>query len=326
MPGRAVSRVVITVHPMIPYTERDAELNLRPPYRMSGVEGLAAVRAIPRGEAQGWVDETLNWRPPGTAVDGRFVALPLAFVVFLKIARMESLDPGDAGRPALAESELSVVLPLVEVVPGRLPDFGSLAFYPVLLCLDSSPALISGREVFGFPKIGGAITIGPDGAEARCEVSGGRDRRLLALERAGGVAAGGDGGGPALAEMLHEALGGDDEETGRGPWGELGEALGTWAAKALAAAAGAQDFVFLKQFRDIAEPRAACYRAVASAALRFTAIRSARRAAGDWTLDVPPHASSSLLARLGLRSGPIGRPLRLDFDFELSLGRKIWST
>jgi hypothetical protein len=65
---------------------------------------------------------------------------------------------------------------------------------------------------------------------------------------------------------------------------------------------------------------------VAASAVRFTEVRSARLAGGDWTLDVPAHASSALLARLGLDTGPIGRPLWLDFDFELSLGRTIWST
>jgi hypothetical protein len=321
---------------MIPYTERDAELNLRPPYRMSGVEGLVAARAISWRGAQAWVDETLNWRPPGTPAGPRFVALPLTFVVFLKIDRMASLDPLHANWPPLAESELSVVLPLVEITPGELPDLGSLAFYPVLLCLDSSPALISGREVFGFPKIGGAIAIASDGAEARCEVSGGRDRRLLALRREAGEEAELEASGaPAaeLARMAREALGGardekDGEDEGflRELWNDVGEALSTWAVEALSAAAGPQDFVFLKQFRDIAEPRAACHRSVAASAIRFTEIRSARLAAGDWSLDVPTHASSSLLARLGLDSGPIGRPLWLDFDFDLSLGRTIWST
>lgn len=328
---------------MIPYTERDAELNLRPPYRMSGVEGLVAVRAIPRRAAQGWVDETLNWRPPGTPAGSRFVALPLAFVVFLKIDRMASLDPLHAGWPPLGESEVSVVLPLVEITPGELPDFGSLAFYPVLLCLDSSPALISGRECFGFAKIGGSVSIRPEGAEARCEVvtaagdaASRRDQRLLALQRvaeAGPAAVAGGAPGAELARMTRDALRGarvEDEGLDEGflseLWHDVGEALASWAVEALAAAAGPQDFVFLKQFRDIAEPRAACYRAVAASAVRFTEVRSARLAGGDWRLDVPAHASSALLARLGLDSGPISRPLWLDFDFELSLGRTIWST
>jgi hypothetical protein len=42
---------------MIPYTERDSDLNFRPPYRITGVEALSAVRGIDREKAQEWVHQ-----------------------------------------------------------------------------------------------------------------------------------------------------------------------------------------------------------------------------------------------------------------------------
>ena len=68
---------------MIPYTERDTDLNFRPPYRITGVEALSAVRKIDIHEAQKWLDETLNWRPTDEDLTPKFTALPIAFVVFM---------------------------------------------------------------------------------------------------------------------------------------------------------------------------------------------------------------------------------------------------
>jgi hypothetical protein len=330
---------------MILYTERDLELNLRPPYRMSGVEGLIAARRISGKAAQQWVDETLNWRPAGTGERTRFSALPLAFTAFLRIGRMRSLDPQHDDWPAMRESELSVVLPVVESVPGELPDFSSLKFYPILLCLDSSPAMISGREVFGFPKFFGSVGWDDLGGEARCEVAAAladpmttRDALLLGLRR-GNSLLGGDADEPldsfsrGLARMAADELKGGNviadftRELWEDLWGDLGEsALIGWLIDALAAMAGPFDFVFLKQFRDIVEPRHACYRCVATSEIRFSGVTSPRFLGGDWELEVPAHRSSALLAKLGLDSGPVGRPLRMDFDFDLALGKKIWSS
>lgn len=330
---------------MIPYTERDVELNLRPPYRMTGVEGLIGTRRIPALAAQRWVDETLNWRPAGAADKTRFSALPLAFTVFLKVDAMRSLDPQHASWPAMRESELSVVLPVVESRPGRLPDMDSLKFYPVILCLDSSPAMISGREVFGFPKLMGSVDWNDQGGEARCEVAARagdrnsiRGARLMALKRTSAPLAGTaeeplDTFGRGLATMAEEALAGlglvqdFTREIWEDLWGDLGEGLlMSWLIEALGSLAGPFDFVFLKQFRDIEDPRQACYRCVATSEIRFSNVNSPRLLGGDWELDVPPHRSSGLLARLGLHTGSVGRPLRMDFDFDLALGKKIWSS
>ena len=325
---------------MIPYTERDSDLNFRPPYRITGVESMAVVRKIEGDEAQRWIDETLNWRPEGQDPEVRFTALPVAFVIFMKMGEMRSIEAPDDDWGAVSESEMVVTLPVVAWRHG-LP---SIKFYPIVLCLDSSPAMISGREAFGFPKILGQVDIGPDGAEARCEVSvrAGqpttvKNCRLLSLQRTSEPEAeppepSGHSFGASLAEMVKDELVGDVDSgfldlLWKIDWGELAqEAIFDWLVKALGSLENTQEFVFLKQFRDVEKPWEACHRSVATSEMTFSHLTYLSRDSGDWELVIPDFRSSALLKQIGLHSGPVSPPLRSKFQFDLSLGKKIWST
>ena len=234
-----------------------------------------------------------------------------------------------------------VTLPVLEWDNEGLPSLPSLKFYPIVLCLDSGPALISGREVFGFPKIMGQIEIGPDGGVVRSEVcrregepATDRNGLLLSLQRKkdSGAASTPDSFGKGLAEMVRDEL-------PEGPdHGVLGHLLDLNPAReALNFALGAmvdaleeleigQKFVFLKQFRDVENPRLACHRSVAECVLEFSGLKSLSRESGDWELEVPAWHSSSLLKRIGLASGPIGAPMRSEFQIDLSLGKTLWSS
>jgi hypothetical protein len=328
---------------MIPYTERDTDLNFRPPYRISGVEALSAVRGIDRDSAQQWVDETLNWRPPGEEPRPEFTALPVAFVVFMKMAAMRSIDPPHHDWGSVSESEMVVTLPLMQWDNRGLPTLPKLCFYPIVLCLDSGPALISGREVFGFPKIMGRVKIGADSATARCEVATAagdprtrRNRLLLALRQFPDSASAHpetapDSFGKGIAEMVKdEVLANLDrsriEDFLHPRWSRGILNLGLdGLVNVLEKLEISQDFVFLKQFRDVERPDRACHRSVASCALEFSHLTHLSREAGDWELEVPDHRSSALLTRIGLKSGSIGAPLRARFQFDLSLGKTLWS-
>lgn len=328
---------------MIPYTERDTDLNFRPPYRITGVEALSAVRGIDREMAQQWVDETLNWRPPGEEPRPEFIALPVAFVVFMKMAAMRSIDPPHHDWGSVSESEMVVTLPLIQWDNQGLPTLPKLCFYPIVLCLDSGPAQISGREVFGFPKIMGRVKIGANAATARCEVATRagdpltrRNRLLLALRQLPDTAAAHavsepDSFGKGIADMVKEEVLANLDRSRieavlhpRWTRGILNLGLEGLVA-VLEKLEISQDFVFLKQFRDVERPDLACHRSVASCALEFSNLTHLSREAGDWELEVPDHRSSALLKRIGLRSGHIGAPLRARFEFDLSLGKTLWS-
>lgn len=322
------------------YTERDTDLNFRPPYRITGVEALTALKRIDLHAAQAWLDATLNWRPNDASPRPEFTALPFAFVVFMKMGAMRSIHPSDRDFGAVSESEVVVTLPVLEWDNQGLPSLPSLKFYPVVLCLDSGPALISGREVFGFPKIMGRVEIGPNGGSAYTEVVRRKgdpetspNSLLLALKRDGE-------GAPApvpetfckgLAEMVKdEIFSGADR-------GLLGHLLNLNPARKLLnfgldgvvslfeKLEVGQKFVFLKQFRDLENPSLACYRAVAECALVFSGLTKLQRESGDWELEVPEWQSSRLLRRIGLESGPVGAPLRAEFQFDLLTGQVLWS-
>lgn len=327
---------------MIPYTERDTDLNFRPPYRITGVEALSAVRRIDVDAAQDWLDRTLNWRPNGQEPKPEFTALPMAFVVFMHMKSMCSIDPPHDVWGAVSESEMVVTLPVLEWDNHGLPSPPSIKFYPIVLCLDSGPALISGREVFGFPKIMGGIEIGPDGGVACSEVcrregepTTQRDGLLLSLRRErdnGTPATVPDTFGKGLAEMIREELLG---RVGRGVLGDLlrlnpaRAALNFTLERVVDAIEGldiGQKFVFLKQFRDVANPAVACHRSVAECLLEFSNLTSLKRESGDWELKVPEWRSSGLLQQIGLTSGSIGAPLRSEFQFDLMLGKTLWTS
>jgi hypothetical protein len=325
---------------MIPYTERDTDLNFRPPYRITGVESLSVVRKINGDEAQKWVDETLNWRPEGVDHGVKFTALPLAFVIFMKMGDMRSIDPPHDDWGGVSESEMVVTLPVVAWGDG-LP---SIKFYPIVLCLDSSPALISGREAFGFPKIMGQVDIGPDGGEARCEVAPkvgqpktAKNCRLLALLRTDDSVEADDIGehrsfSKSLAKTVKDELFGEAEpgfldDLWKIDWGDV--LIDTIFEKAIGMfddLKSSQEFVFLKQFRDVTIPGAACHRSVATSKMTFSNLTHLSHEEGEWELVVPDFRSSALLHRIGLVSGKVGAPIRAKFQFDLSLGRKIWST
>ncbi len=326
---------------MIRYSERDTDLNLRPPFEMRDVKALVTAKAVDRRGLQDWVDETINWRPPGTGGGRKFVALPVAFVVFLKVGAMRSRDPRHAGWAAMEESEMHVTVPLIEVHGGVLPNPFDPVFYPLLLCLDSSPAMIAGREVFGFPKVGGDIVIADGRCEARTEVwcreTEPRTKRgelLVGLERRGGAARAAVPGTPgaALGELAAGGLsrGGVGAEVRgflAGVWsGEVFDDVLEYLPRLLGRVRSEQEFVFLKQFRDHRTAAAASYRAVISTEVGFSGLRELNREAGDWRLEVPEHRSSKLLGDIGLASGPVEAPLRMGFDFVLPLGRTLWSS
>ena len=326
---------------MIPYTERDTDLNFRPPFRITGVESLSVVRKIDGDAAQKWVDETLNWRPGNAKPQVRYTALPLAFVIFMSMEEMRSIDPPHDDWGAVSESEMVVTLPLL-AWDGGLP---SIHFYPIVLCLDSSPAMISGREAFGFPKIMGQVDIGPDGAEARCEVAAHRGQpstlkncRLLALQRtspadeAVATVKTGSSFSKSLAETVKDELFGEGDPSffdrlWKMDWGDVAmDFIFDRVVDLFHNLESAQEFVFLKQFRDVMIPGAACHRSVATSKMTFSNLEHLSHEGGDWELTVPDFRSSALLHRIGLRSGPVGAPIRANFQFDLSLGRKIWST
>jgi hypothetical protein len=292
------------------YLPRAGEQAFAPPYRQAGCSLYAfAIPADPE-RLQRIVDRYLAGPTAGRVrplVDARHVLL-----YFCDFAQSQSHDPVDAHRGWLGECECGLWIPL------RLTGSTVPAFYTHAMFVDSGPAMCSGREVLGFPKELGLLRVPRDPATAAVlaisvladgegRSRAGSWRPLVELERREGRT---DAAGHDVRRWA-EILG--VEPTGDGPLQRTAHAL-----RALARAGrGRADFYNLKQFRDCADPRRACYQAVVRARAGLVAARRVT-AVGDYAYRVhacPGHPIADELG-LPLEGRTSGVFLDLDFDFE----------
>ena len=88
--------------------------------------------------------------------------------------------------------------------------------------------------------------------------------------------------------------------------------------------------VFLKQFRDAADGRMACYQAIVESVNRMThGPVGAGLLHGDWELAIAEFPTVRLIERLGLRVRPDGKVPALvhfwvKFAFTAEPGRVVW--
>lgn len=84
--------------------------------------------------------------------------------------------------------------------------------------------------------------------------------------------------------------------------------------------------VFLKQFRDAADGRLACYQAILEASSSVTRLHGAGLLTGSFTATVAEFASHPVCSDLGL-AGPAVEaefPFWANFDFDIGQGAEIW--
>jgi hypothetical protein len=288
-----------------PYVDRGNEPQAQP-YRCDGATLYAfVVRADEAMLRLGVCDRLFN-EPSG----GRLRFRPASDHVVVGFAVIRRLSSTSAAEPyTFAEREAAVMVPLVEE--------GSQQFYltPAWMGVDHPHSLVLGREIYGFPKALGW-------AEVSGRPAGATSMWLDAL-----VPAGGELVRTRVVEAQRtqpEPGAGWDSaaEAARGLRALFGAAgLGEGLRLALGAAGdllrGALPLVFLKQLRDAADPRRACYQAVVTAEAQVRAFRGGGLLGTGWTLRAHPS--------LALGEEPI-QPVGgawLDIDFELGPGRTL---
>jgi uncharacterized protein with NAD-binding domain and iron-sulfur cluster len=84
--------------------------------------------------------------------------------------------------------------------------------------------------------------------------------------------------------------------------------------------------VFLKQFRDVADPRRACYQAIVEAPARVTSFQGAGLLDGSYALDVTQCMTHPIVRELGLRGAqqPVLGAWHVDFGFVMETGTEVW--
>ncbi|HXU31446.1 MAG TPA: NAD(P)-binding protein [Thermoanaerobaculia bacterium] len=306
------------------YVVRDLNETPAPPFVARGTKMTIFPVAAKRASLQALCDRHLQIGGPTLYRP----LLPLALFYAQDNAAVEASEPSAAVR----ELDFGFLVPLLATEPDGSARI--VAFTPYLW-VDTELACRAGREIYGYPK-GEATLVLPPEREGAYSVDGwvanaGRfeKRRLVEARPTEGKShlfdlSAGLGPVGALAELvaLFAAIG-------------LGDAVWALAKGALDdLASGQVPMIFLKQFRDIAEPNRACYQAIVEAeAKKLGDFRAGGRLHGSYKLEVADAPSYPLASRLGLEGErtaggsvvvPVRCPLWLEFDFVLGDGREVW--
>jgi len=317
-----------------PYINREDNQALVTPAALKGSSlYFFPVRAdIPAQQAM--VDRFLN-RPSGGAVDYR-AFFPQVFFMFGYYQRLFSLGYPDAGRGYFSYRESGIWVPTIEVEKrGGLTVGTRLVMYPAYMFVDDSHALISGREVQGWPKEFAQMAVSEDPQQAAyfdirpkvlktfSPTTEAKEEKLVSFRQIP------DSGASFPAEVFTEVAA---AAAGIGYFlsnGGLGLNLPTAQLLLNVASipiAGMQ-FGFLKQFRDGINPDRACYQAGLEARLKPTKFRSAGLLKGAYDLSIFRADSHPIVKQFGMDPFDFQgvRGFWTDADVELENAVERWS-
>lgn len=313
-----------------PIIDRGGDVVYAEPYKQDETRLFAFLLPADRQRLAALCDRQLNWT-------GRFRFTPLVgyvALVFADIASTYSTDPRYHGRGTMRERDVSFWVPVHTDAPG-LP---ALSWFQPYIWVDNGIAMAAGREVYGFPKEVGILTLPEAGVpplefavETTVVKRFGRPPQVGAkgpraeLARVVSVSrctAGSDEPRPLCAsafDALHGLL--RISPSGYRP------RLVDWFLRELQAAV---PLLFLKQVRDIVAGQRACYQALALANSVPTAVRGAAILEGSYDVTVRGFASHPIVRDLGLGGDDELATIRgctgfsLDFDFLMEPGRELW--
>jgi hypothetical protein len=317
-----------------PYVERASKQTFIPPYLAKGARIYGFILPSDFLPLQALCDTALN-RPTGGATDYR-PALPLVFLTFADIASLSSVDPPDSRVGWLPERDVAFwVLTLTVRKEGGIEVADGIAFYQPYLFVDAPQALLTGREVQGFPKEYSTVDMtrrdgNPGPMSVRTHVfpkyepsTEAQVRELMRVTQVPGSAAGMDlSRFGTLAELLAaiwKELSSGEEPIALPSLKFLFE-LGAELAKAEVPC------VFLKQFRDVVDGSRACYQAVVGVPMRITGFHGGGLLPGRYCLDLANFQSHPIASDLGLAPSAMTSMLGgyIDVDFVIDRGSIIW--
>jgi hypothetical protein len=310
------------------YIDRSGEQVYPPPFSALGTGLFAfAVQADLNVLQTRICDRYLN-APLGGG--SRFCpALSQVFFIFNTIDALRAESPGWQERGWFPEMEAAVWMLVADRETNRL-----FWFHPYML-VDNAYALSMGREIYGFPKALGwfDMPIGPDAPlHLGVETLAVKDYTL-------------DTKGQRAPLFGVRQVGSADESPLVAGFSEMGELIqelvrmakldSSWFEKIGLAAHLMDDLlslrlpmVFLKQFRDGADPTRCCYQAIQEVDVQLTKFHAARIYPQAYEVDINDLASHPVRADLGLPAGPIPVEFALwtNFDFTIGACNAIWST
>jgi hypothetical protein len=228
----------------------------------------------------------------------------------------------------MPDKECAFFVPLCIKPRGSLVPTRFALWVPYLM-IDNSIGMAMGREIWGFPKEIGSMSmpLAPtDPArfvatatlfETFSMETKGVEKPLLTVSKTGSL-------GP-LETAWHDAL-----------------AFGAWVVSVLkdgviddlamlpefAALALAREVpvINLKQFRDAADGRRACYQALTRVGLQVEKVHGGGLLDGEYTLDITPCASHQVAKDLGLSGNRVRAKYGfwVDMDLKMPAGEILW--
>ncbi len=273
---------------------------------------------------QVWLDKTFEV-PSGGKV--RYQVLgDKVFLGFAEIGKLRTEEVPSKGYTS--EIDITIWI-LAHRIDGGLFN---LRWIPAYLFVDSGPALVSGREVWGFPKQLGRFHFSPQtkdpGAARTWDAEGwvvspfgpdspARWAMMFQARPKAPVA-------PPQRSGVLKSLEALAEATGRRLTGDFVTAAGRLRD---AISAGGMTMAFLKQFPDCATPASACYQAVVEADATITGYRGSGLTDDEYEVRITTFDSHPYLSELGISTDwqSVGQGFWMDFDFEQKLGRAVWS-
>lgn len=306
-----------------PYVERDNEIVYRPPYLQKDAFLSSFIVGSPHEKQQAILDRDLNNLTGGSPYRYRAVLDNVALVL-ANIGQVRSTDPRDSTRGWVSEVDVCWWILAAAEKDGKLDH---LVWYIPYIWVDSPYTMVNGRESFGFPKSFATSRIpksetdlnGTFFADAlvlpeftpQTEV---QSKRILELtlgphdpvtEIVDGI--------EAFVKVLEHVF----KHT-------ISDAV--LAAEMLAEAlSGKMPVVYLKQFRDIVDPTAACYQAIIESNTTVHGFHGAGLLPFGFNVKTFPMASVDVAKHLGFdNSTRVEIAMWAKLDFSVDLGREIW--
>ncbi len=262
-----------------------------------------------------------------TPMAGAVAYKPLVPYVLLLYAemRIQSLDERDQAIGWMQETEVSFWTPVTTRT-------NQAAWFLPYLFVDNPYAIATGREVYGFPKMWGqferATSIrNPEFAVAVWGFTEfdpqaeGKPQRLLEARKSDAPQDAPpdtwttwDAARSAIIQQLFKDWQPQADGDNSAQWFETLEKM---------------PLIFLKQFRDAADSRKACYQAIIEAPVQLTTFRGGGFVDGTYTVTCQPLASHPLPETLGLNVDSSGAlqalaTFWLYVDFTLDAGVEVW--
>lgn len=257
--------------------------------------------------------------------------MPLVCLSYLASVDLSAVDPPQSGIGWFREQDAVLWFPAVTT--DTATGATAVAVVPLYAFVDQPQALLTGREVQGWPKELSTLTL---------DLTTGGDFDRLVVSTVGMQVFGPDVRGgpidvlkvsrvPGSAGVTRANLLGSFDEVIRLAWDVGGSALDLLRpgfAHGLLAEfrSGAVPLAFLKQFRDVGDGATACYQAIVSVPIRATNIREGGLLPGTYVVELPEIASHPIASDLGLDRSAFSavKGFWLDFDFIIDRGTEVW--